>query len=269
MTTDAAARLCDLAGVTEAVAAAREACEKLRWHPAMRRRSAQVRAEATIWQAWASATLDGARLPLEVVRAAGVGAHALPQDPVGDAVGGALRAAAEADRLAEGGGRLLRSAPRQALARLHLAAAEGLTPTADLGRPRTDSSPAVQTRLGGVLDLLAGGSTAPAAVVAAIVQAEVTQADFFVGGNGVTARALARALSIGLGLDPMGAAVPEFAMVTDQQAYQHALAGYASATADGVGHWLRYYAGCVVSGAEHGRQLADSVLVGRPIRLEP
>lgn len=263
MSPDPAASLTALTGVSAAVDAARQACERLRWHPAMRRRSAQVRVEAGVWQAWASAALDGARLPVEVVRAAGVGAQPLPSDPVGAVVEGALRASAEADHLTGGGGRLLRDSPRQALARLHLAAARGLSDEADLGRPRPD--PAALERLTGLIELLARPSEAPALVVAALAQAELTLAEPFRGGNAVMGRALARAIVIGRGLDPMGAAVPDVAMLTDQQAYHAALGGYAQGGTDGVAQWLRYYADCVVAGAEHGGLLGDSVLAGRPL----
>ena len=72
--------LAGLPGVPEQVAAARAACEELRWHPAMRRRSAECRAEAAVWAARSSAALEGARLPVAVVRDGVRGAVALPSE---------------------------------------------------------------------------------------------------------------------------------------------------------------------------------------------
>ncbi len=263
MSSDPAAQLADQAEVAAAVGQAREACERLRWHPAMRRRSAQVRAESTVWQAWASARMEGARLPVEVVRAASVGARSLPDDPVGRVVTGAVRAGAEAELLSHAGGRRLSSAPRQAVARLHLVAAEGLAAAGELGRPRAD--PEAAARLNLVVDLLAS-SSAPALVVAAIVQAELSSAEPFVTSNAIVARALARAIMVGRGLDPMGAVVPELAYLDDLPGYQAALGGYASGRLPGVVNWLRYVASAVVAGAERGTKLADSVLAGKPLR---
>ncbi|MFV0457674.1 MAG: hypothetical protein ACK5MT_02710 [Actinomycetales bacterium] len=263
-TPDLLARLAGLDGVEAAVEAARTACEELRWHPAMRRRSAQVRAEAGVWQAWASARLEGAVLPVEAFRAAGVGARPLPSDPVGKVAAGALRAGALADQLAADGGRVLRSAPAQALARLHLAAAQGLVAADDVGRPR--SEPGVTVRLGRVRELLAGTTQAPAVVLAAIVQAEIHTMQPFVGSNAVVARALGRAVTIGWGLDPMGAAVPDVVLAEDPSALAQAAQGYAEGGSAGVAAWLCFYADAVAQGARRGADLAGSVISGRPLR---
>ncbi|MGW6129586.1 cell filamentation protein Fic [Cellulomonas sp. NPDC055163] len=82
---DPLAGLAALPGVAEAVDAARRACEELRWHEAYRRRWREVRAEAGLRSARGSAALDGARVPLDVVRALAVGADGDP----GAARGGA------------------------------------------------------------------------------------------------------------------------------------------------------------------------------------
>lgn len=261
MSTDPAAVLAALPGVAEASAAAREACERLRWHPAMRRRSAQVKAEAAVWHAWASGVLEGARLPVAAVRAAAVGATPLPADPVGLVVSGALRAGAEVDRLALEGGRRVRDTMRQSLASLHLAAAQGLVADELLGRPR----PGALGRLNDLIALVGARSSAPATVVAAVAHAELAVAEPFESSNAVVGRAVSRALVIGRGLDPMGAAVPEWVWVDDQAGYRSALAGYAEGGIDGVGDWLCYVARTTAEGAERGLRLADAVLAGRPL----
>jgi Fic family protein len=276
---DPLADLAALPGVADAVQAARIACEQLRWHPAMRKRAAEVRVEAGVQAARASAALEGARLPAELVRDAARGAVELPTDAAGALVRGAVRAVAEAEHLSAGGGRVLTSAPWQALARLHVAASADLVVADQLGRPRRDDEQPVDdtvgagttaptgaqltARLESLGQLLSATTTAPVAVIAAVAQAEVLVLRPFVAGNGVVARALARALVVGRGLDPMGAAVPELAVLADPSGYATALAGYRTGTADGVAAWLRYAAGTVARGAEQGMAIADAVLSGR------
>ncbi|RYV49589.1 cell filamentation protein Fic, partial [Pengzhenrongella frigida] len=99
MTTDPLLPLVELPGVADAVARARVACEELRWHEAFRRRWREVRAEATVRSARASAALEGAGVPLTVLRDAARGAAPVPADGAGRLAFGALRAAAEGERL--------------------------------------------------------------------------------------------------------------------------------------------------------------------------
>jgi hypothetical protein len=270
--------LAGLPGVADDVEAAREACERLRWHPAMRRRSAECRAESAVWSARASAALEGARLPVPLVRDAVRGAAVLPADAAGRVVAGATRAVAEAERMSAAGARTLTAAPRQALVRLHLAAATGVLADEAVGRPRRQgevpvgpdlglppapSAADALTRLDSLTLLLGTRSSAPVLVVSAVAMGEILTAAPFLDGNGVVARALARALVVGLGLDPMGVAVPESAALADPVGYARALAGYASGTAEGVAGWLRFCAGAVVAGAAEGTVIADAVLAGR------
>jgi hypothetical protein len=271
---DAVARL---PGVPEAVGAAREACERLRWHPALRRRADACRAEAVVRTVWASAGLEGARLPVAAVRDAARGAQPLPDDPAGRVGSGVLRAVAEAERLAGDGGRVLTRAPRQALARLHTLAAARLVDDDALGRPRRDGEPAadvpagapvppaaeVRARRDGPADALGGPTAAPALVVAAVAHAELLAARPFVAGNGVVARAAARAVVVGRGLDPTGVAVPDAAHLADVDGYAAALAAYRTGGATGVAAWVRHCAEAVVAGAAEGAAVADAVLAGR------
>ena len=82
-------------------------------------------------------------------------------------------------------------------------------------------------------------------------------------GNGVVARALAHALVVGRGLDPMGVAVPEAAHLTDAGGYSAAAQAFATGTAEGVRTWLRHCAWAVVAGAGEGTAVADAVMAGR------
>jgi len=241
----------------------------------MRRRADEVRAEATVRAAHASAALDGARVGVEVVRAAFAGPPAADpesrsatsppgSDAVGSSVRGAVRALAEAQRLGSAWASGTRVVPLQALARLNLAAAAELVGEGELGRPRREApGEAMEARLQALAALLNAPADVPALLVAAIAHAEVAGARPFVGANGVVARALARAVVIGRGLDPTGAAVWEAGLLAAGPQASAALAGYAGGEPAGVAAWLRCWAGAVVAGAAEGQSVADAVLSGR------
>lgn len=280
--TDPLAPLLDLPGVREAVDRARTACEELRWHEAFRRRWREVRAEADVRAARASAALDGARVPLDLVRQVATGGPA--DDEAGGAAdrrlaAGALRASVlAASWRPDLGGRAEPVVPPlgEVLARLHTAAAAGWLPDADLGRVRrpgvpprdltglgtAPSGPEVAERLA-LLTRTVAGTRAPAVVVAAVVHGEVLALRPFVAGNGVVARALARMLLSGRGLDPTGAVVPEVAWSAAPNPYLAAAARFATGTPDGVATWVSAVADAAVAGAAEGRAVADAVLAGR------
>lgn len=231
-----------LPGVAEAVEEARSACAALRWNPALRRREAQVRAEASIEAAHASAALDGAVLPAELVRDFARGSADLPDDPTGRTVLAALRVIAEADRLSASAQLDPPVAAPGVLARLHVAAAAGMVPPEQLGRPRSGDD--VTSRLEGVGLLLQAPASAPAAVVAALVHAELATARPFPGGAGLLARGLARAVAVRRGLDPTGIAVWETGLLAAGET--GGLAGYA---AGDVAGWVRLWCAAVVAAA--------------------
>lgn len=268
--------LASLPGISEKVDAAREACTQLRWHNALRRRIPEAAAESRVRGARASGELDGARLSVEIVRDLMRGAvtwHDDP-DPVEQVMRGVIAATAETERL----GPVILNAPMQALARLHTAAAAGLVPDDELGRPRRDGEdcrefveigPApdadeARTRLSRVVDVLAHAATLPVPIVAALAHAEIVTARPFTRGNGVVARAVERAVIQAGGLDPTGVAVPEVGHGTGGgPAYLGALTAYTRGDAAGVGLWLTHSCDAIVAGAAEGVRIADAVLAGR------
>ena len=274
--TGAVTALAALPGVADKVDAAREACTRLRWHNALRRRIPQAAAESRVRGARASGELDGARLSLEIVRDLMRGAvtwHDDP-DPVEQVMRGVIAATAETERL----GPVVLNAPMQALARLHTAAAAGLVPDDELGRPRLegedcrefveigDAPPAAEARerLARVVAVLANAAALPVPVVDALAHAEIVTARPFTRGNGVVARALERAVIQAGGLDPTGVAVPEVGHGTGGgPAYLGGLTAYARGDAPGVGLWLTHCCDAIVAGAEEGERIADAVLAGR------
>lgn len=281
---DPLVRLTALPGVAEAVERTREACTQLRWHPALRRRTAEAQVESAVRGARASAGLDGAELPAELVRGL-VAAQAVSSpgdasrgvhDAVTQQVLGALRATLAAREL----GLVLATAPAQGLAWLHLAAMSaqpGVDPDL-LGRPRPVGVPAedlvglgeapdgplLSERLVDVGRLMTAPSQAPALVVAAVVHAELLLLRPFQRGNGVVARAVARALLVSRGLDPTGVAVPEVGLLAGGvPSYLGSVAAYGAGTADGVALYLTHFADAADVGAREGGLLADAVLAGR------
>jgi hypothetical protein len=267
-----------LPGVPEATDAARQACTQLRWHQALRRRmpTAAAAAESRVRGARASAALDGAEVDVDVVRDLMRGATAWPErpDPLEAVLQGAVRATAETEHIRT----MVVTAPSQALARLHVAAAGHLLPQPQVGRPRqageisrefSDLGPApdeigVRQRLSGIVELLLGARDSPAVVVAALVHAEIATVRPFVRGNGLVARAMERAVIQDSGLDPTGVAVAEVGHgAGGGAAYLGALAAYGSGSPTGVALWIRHCAQAIVAGADEGRRIADAVLAGR------
>lgn len=279
--------IAQLPGVPEAVEAARVACEQLRWHEAYRRRWREVRLESGVRVARAGAAIDGARVPLDVVRAIALGAGP-PDGSSGAGVGvdllvarGALRAAAVVEAwMPDLGARGSVELPPLAhlLSRLHGAAGAGWLPDAAVGRLRTDDAPQDLRGLGpaptgpesaariALLGRIARDSRASALVVAAVVHGELLAVRPFSAGNGIVARGVSRLLVTARGLDPTGSVVPEAVWAEAPNAYLGAAAGFATGTPEGVGAWVRACAEAVVTGAQAARDVADAVVAGRLTR---
>lgn len=273
---DPLAGLAGLPGVAAAVDAARTACEELRWHEAFRRRWREVRAEAGLRAAAASAALDGAPVGVEALRGWATGTTA-PRGAVDAVAAGALRAhgvvEAQLPDLGARGGAAGPPLP-QVLARLHAAAAADLLPPEEVGRPRTGAPGDLRglgvppppdvaaARVAGVLRD-AAATRAPALVVVAVVHAELLTARPFTTANGVVARAAARVLATRTGLDPTGTVLPEVAWAAAPAAYLAAAARYATGDPAGVAAWVVATAAAVTQGAAAARGVADEVLAGR------
>ena len=273
---EAALRLAGIEEVAEAVAEAREACTRLRWHQALRRRIPEAAAESRIRGAAASGELEGARLSDAIVRDLMRGASTWhePMDPVEAVMKGVIAATAETEVLA----RVVARSPLQALARLHTVAAADLLAPDQLGRPRhgdedcrelIEVSPAapageVMGRLRGVVDLITAMDSVPVPVVVGLVHAELMLTRPFLRGNGVVARAVERLLVQAGGLDPTGVAVTELGHGRQGgPAYLGALTAYARGDQPGVVLWLVHEAKALASAAAEGERVADAVLAGR------
>jgi Fic family protein len=268
--------LAALPAVAESVEAAQDACTQLRWHQALRRRVPEAAAESRVRGAWASAELDGARVPVQLVRDAMRGARSWPEDldPVERVLRGAVAATAETEHVRL----LVTTAPLQAMARLHVAAAAHLLARDQLGRPRVAGEGAaefaglgpapapdeVTARLDGLVRILLDPAEVPTVIVAGIVHAEIALVRPFVRGNGLVGRAMERAMMQACGLEPTGVAVPEVGHASQGgPAYLGALTAYATGSRQGVALWLTHSAEAVRRGATEGMRIADAVLAGR------
>lgn len=245
MNSDPLAPLLDLPDVADAAAAAREAVDRLLGHRALRRTSAPVSAESVLRGARASAALEGCEYELEDVRAGTI------TDPV---LQGALRVGAGLGALAE----TWQQAPRQALAKLHVLSAAGIVSEPQLGRPSA-AQEQVGTRLDDLADLVAGGTEAPAVIIAAVVHGELLTLAPFAGPNGVVARAASRLTLISRGLDRKAVSVPEFGHLARQPEYVGAANAYATGTPDGVRAWLKHCCAAVEIGADEGLRICEAL----------
>ncbi|HWS59113.1 MAG TPA: hypothetical protein VN257_11280 [Actinotalea sp.] len=272
----AVSRLAELPGIPEQVEQAREACTRLRWHQALRKRIPEAAAESRVRGAAASGELEGASVPVDVVRdiVRGASTWSPTPDPVEVTMRGVLAATAETEHVVG----IVLTAPLQALARLHTAAAAGLVDPGALGRPRMPGEDSLElsdlgvappasevaARLRGVAEVLVAMPRLPVVVAAAVVHAELATVRPFVRGNAVVARALDRAIVRAGGLDPTGVAVTEAGHgAGGSAAYLGALAAYGRGDAAGVGLWISHCCAAVRAGAAEGERVADAVLAGR------
>jgi hypothetical protein len=237
---DHLAALVALPGVSDACDRARADVDRLLGHKVMRKRSAEVSAEAGLRCARASALLEGEECLLDELRAGGGG----------PAARGALRMSAELGPLVS----VWQRAPLQALARLHVLAAADVAPPDQLGRPHGDDF--VAARLAQLVDILGRPTTAPAVVVAAIVHGELLTVAPFTWGSGLVARAAARLVLIARGLDPKGVTAPDVGHAQDVETYHDAASVYASGDPSS---WLRLCAAAVSFGAVEGLAIAEAL----------
>ncbi len=239
---DPLAPLLDLADVAPALTGARERVDAAMRHRALRRHGGQVAAEASLRASVASAALEGNAHDLEEVRAGTI------TDPV---LQGALRVAEGIGGLVD----LWPRAPRQALAKLHVLAARGVVPAADLGRLTGGAE-----RIDALAGLVAGNDRTPPLLLAAVVHAELITLRPFAGPAGLVARAAARLTLINRGLDPRGLVAVEVGHREREPEYLGSAGAYATGTPDGVRSWLRHYAAAVTVAADEITRIGDGVL---------
>jgi hypothetical protein len=253
VTADPLAPLAELPGVAEAGEVAREALGRAHRHRTNLRGWPATAAEASLRGARASFVLDGGSLQPSDGRSTAGSAGGGAPDPV---LAGALRVA----EALEGGATSLvgvwQRAPLQAIARLHALAAADLAEDDRLGRPRGDVE--VGRRLALLADIVAGGTSAPAPVLAAVVHGELLTLEPFGVADGVVARAVSRLVTIASGLDPHGLGVPEVYWMRQSGDYRAAARGFSSGTPDGLTAWLVLSARALHAGALEALSIAQT-----------
>lgn len=242
---DPLAPLLDLPGVADAAGSAREALAAVHRHPANRRGWPTTAAESVLRGARASAGVEGASVRLD-------------DDDPDEILAGALRVAGEltGESLDRAVAVWTRS-PLQELAHLHVLAASG--PGVDpqsLGRPRSESG--VAERLQGLAELVTGGTSVPAPVLAAVVLGELSGLEPFGSADGIVARAAFRLVTVSTGLDPHALGVPEVTFYRDPGAHRAAVAGFHSGTEDGVAAWILHCCSALEAGAREAASIAEA-----------
>ena len=231
--TDPLAWLTDLEGVPSAYAATRDGIDAMLRDRGLRRTTPELTAESLLRGAHASAVLEGSESSLEEVR-----------EGAGDAIAAdAVRLSASMLALSP----LLKTAPLQAIARLHAVVAASALSADELGRPRDAAS---ADRLRGVAELLVSGTQAPAMLVAAIAHADVATAAPFPSHNGIVARALERLVLVSRGVDSKSLVVPEAGHLALRAQYESNLGAYREGGQRGVHAWALYAAEAFAAGAE-------------------
>lgn len=227
---DPLAVVAGLEGVPSALAAARDGIDARLRDRGRRRTGPDVTTESLLLGAAASAALAGSDSTPDDLRTGRA-------DPV---AAGALRVTADLLGLLPG----WRVSPVQALARLHVLAADPALPSR--GRP---THAAGVYRLHLLARTLAAPTTAPALAVAAVVHAEVATAAAFGSADGVVARAAERLVLVERGVDPASVTVPELGHAVDPPAYRSALAAYGTGDRSGLTRWLLHAAAAYTHGA--------------------
>ncbi len=248
-----------LPGVSEAATAARASLDPLLLDRRLRTHGSALAAEAAVLNAHASATLEGAEVPLEELRVR------VSSSPVLRVASGVLDVQTSM--------RTMRGLPaRQVWAAIAvIAGAEYLTDD-QRGRPRRqgdalhdplhlgiDGDPDNATiRLALLAEALVKPTKAPALVVAALAHAELLALQPFGAGNGVVARAFSHHLLAERGLDPDFFAMTDVGLVSlGRSAYVRAVRGYDAGTAEGIATWCVHIASAFERGALLTRQTLD------------
>lgn len=257
---DPFAEVAALPDVADAVHTARSALDPLLLDRKLRTHGQTLAAAAALQNAHASATLEGADVPLDELRA-------------GSAASPMLRVAAgvlEAQTML----RSLAGQPaRQVWARLAVVAGREYLDEEQRGRPRQSDQALhdplhlkqiaepddVAVRLAMLAELLQQPTKAPALVVAAIAHAELVALQPFAAGNGVVARAFFHHLLAERGVDP------DFFSMTDvglaslgRAAYVRAIQQY-EAGGEGVASWVVHIAQAFERGALLARGTLESL----------
>lgn len=256
--------LSELPGVDTAVAQARAAVDEVLWPRNLGSDGPALAVASRLHGAQACAALEGVDFAVEAWRSG----DAFDDSPMGLTAAGVWRGYSELSTLVP----TWRSAPLQALARLHVLVAGDQESESTLGRPRSgDASdslligaappPAeVAARLSLLGRLVGTGGSAPAIVEAAVVQGEILALRPFAVGSPAIAQMATRLVLAARGLDPDLLVVPEVGVLrAGRPAYVRAVRGYLSGDPQAVAQWVQFVAGTVADGAGAAGELLAEI----------
>lgn len=218
-------------------------------------------ADAALRNAHASATLEGAEVPIQELRSRAA------ESPL-------LRVASAVLEVQTGLRGMLALPPRQAWAAMATLAGREYLTDERRGRPRRPDEPLndplhlslahesedAGIRLAMLAELLVQPTTAPALVVAAIAHAELLALQPFGAGNGVVARAYSHLLLAQRGVDPDRFCLTDVGLVSlGRAAYVRAIRAYDAGGSEGVADWCRHIASAFERGALLTRQALDGL----------
>ena len=257
---DAFASVAALPGVAEAAGLARDALDPLLLDRRLRTHAAGLAASATLRNAHASATLEGAEVPMEELAGGNTGS------PVLRVAAGVLEAHSAIRRLSG-------QPARQVWAQLAAIVGREYLDDGQRGRPRQHDEPLhdplhlrtlhapddVAVRLAVFAELLQRPTSAPALVVAAIAHAELLALQPFGAGNGIIARAYAHLVLAERGVDPDFFAMSDVGLLSlGRAAYVRAIEGYERG-GEGVAQWCVHIASAFERGAMLSRQALSTM----------
>lgn len=258
---DAFLDVASLPGVVESASAARAALDPLLLDRRLRKHGVALAAEAALLNAHASATLEGAEVPVEELR------DRAASSPVLRVASGILEVQSSL--------RSMHGLPaRQVWAALAATAGAEYLTDDERGRPRRVGNPLhdplhlglehdpddAAVRLAMLAELLGQPTKAPALVVAAVAHGELLALQPFGAGNGVVARAFSHHLLAERGLDPDFFAMTDVGLVSlGRAAYVRAVRGYDQGGSEGVAAWCIHIASAFERGALLTRQSLDTL----------
>lgn len=230
---DAFLAAASLEGVPSAFVAVRDGIDALLRDRGLRRSRPEDTAQSLLLGAAASSGLEGGDAEVDTLAAGG-------GDPIARA---SVRLSVELLGLLP----TWRTAPLQAMARIHALAGAGTIPDAELGRPASGEAAG---RLAALAASMRTPTEAPALVVAALAHAEIATCGAFPARAGAVGRAVERLVLVERGVDPASVTVPEAGHAAEPAGYAGALRAYAAGGSAGTGQWLRYAAEALARGAE-------------------
>ena len=254
---DPLVRLASNDSIAHSTAEAVKALDALAWNRDLRNFRAEYEALALRTSGYATGALDGAIMPEDV-------SSDPESSPMGELSAKALIVTAEAMQQIQA----FKSSPIQVWARLHSL----LTDSDDRGKLRTTDDVDDPLHLGALvpasyvegrirdLNELIINSSAPALLVGAIAQAEISTVRPFAYGSHIVARATSRLVLASRGVDVSGLGVLEAGMYSIGRAtYTRALGQYMSGTAEGVAGWVAWYCDATIRGTELASNTINSM----------